>query len=196
MPWSERTPMHEKTQFIADYLRGVFTVTELCDRRDISRKTGYKWIDWYLHEGPPGLVDRPRSPHEIPHRTPQYVVDALVEVRQRHPSWGAKKLLTILSKRYPSWPLPARSTVYELFKPYGLVQRKTRRRSIGHPGKSQREALAPNDIWCADFKGHFRLGNGQYCYPLTVTDQHSRFLLACHIRGKAVQTQASRPPWR
>jgi putative transposase len=192
MPWSEITPMHEKTQFIADYLRNIYSVSELCARYRISRKTGYKWIDRYLNEGPQGLEDRLRAPHEIAHRTPQVVIDALVELRQRHPTWGAKKLLTILRKRQPTWQLPARATVYELFKPYGLIQRKTKRRSIGHPGPSQREALAPNDIWCADFKGQFKLGNGQYCYPLTVTDQHSRFLLACQALPSTA-TQRSKP---
>lgn len=86
MPWSEITPMHEKTQFIADYLRDIYSVTELCARHRVSRKTGYKWIDRYLKRGPQGLEDRPRSPHEIPHRTPQGVIEALVELRHRHPS--------------------------------------------------------------------------------------------------------------
>ena len=85
MPWSEITPMHQRTQFIADFLRGIATISELCIRYGISRKTGYKWIDRYLHEGPQGLEDRSRSPHEIPHRTPRIVIDALIELRRRHP---------------------------------------------------------------------------------------------------------------
>ncbi len=179
MPWSEITPMHQKTQFIADYLRELYTFTELCDQYGISRKTGYKWIDRFLTEGPPGLKERPRSPKNIPHRTPQKVIDALLELRRKHPTWGAKKLLAKLSQRQPDLHLPARSTVYELLRPYGVIAKRKRRLQVGHPGKSQREAHSPNDIWCADFKGEFKLGNGQYCYPLTVTDQYSRYLLAC-----------------
>ena len=84
-----------------------------------------------------------------------------------------------LQQRRPSWILPARSTVYDLLRPYGVIKKQRRRRPVGHPGKPQRQASAPNDIWCADFKGEFRLGNGEYCYPLTVTDQYSRYLLVC-----------------
>ncbi len=179
MPWSKSTPMDQKTQFIADYLRNTYTITELCQRYGISRKTGYKWIERYIKEGPPGLQDHRRTPKRSPNRTPQKIVDALLDLRTKHPSWGAKKLLAKVGERHPSWNLPARSTVYQLLEPYGVIQKKRRTRKVGHPGKSQRMAHAPNDIWCADFKGHFRLGNGQYCYPLTITDQYSRFLIAC-----------------
>lgn len=179
MPWSETTPMHQKTQFIADHLRGIGSIAELCAHYGISRKTGHKWISRYLTDGPAGLDERSRAPEHRPLRTEQRVVDALIELRQKHPTWGAKKLLTILQQRHPRWGLPARSTVYELLRPTGLIAKKVRRRVVGHPGKPQRIALAPNDIWCADFKGQFRMGNGQYCYPLTVTDQYSRYLLAC-----------------
>lgn len=92
---------------------------------------------------------------------------------------GGKKLLVKLAQRRPTWILPARSTVYELLRPYGVISKQGRRRPVGHPGRSQRQAHEPNDIWCVDFKGEFKLGNGQYCYPLTVTDQFSRYLLAC-----------------
>jgi putative transposase len=171
--------MEQKVQFIADYLRDTYSISELCERYRISRKTGYKWIGRFIEAGPPGLKNRPTSPKSIPHRTDQKVINALLELRQKHPSWGAKKLLIILGKRRPNWELPARSTVYELLRPYGVITKQRRRRPVGHPGKSQRQASAPNDIWCVDFKGEFKLGNGQYCYPLTVTDQYSRYLLAC-----------------
>jgi transposase InsO family protein len=107
------------------------------------------------------------------------VVNALVELRHRHPTWGAKKLLAFLARRHPDWNLPGRSVTCALLKRRGLVLRKTPRRAIGHPGKPSPLILAPNHVWCADFKGQFRMGNGQYCYPLTVTDGHSRFLLGC-----------------
>lgn len=171
--------MDQRTQFISDYLKKLFTFTELCQRYGISRKTGYKWVDRYLADGPAGLDNRSRAPHQIPHRTSQQVIDALLELRIRHPTWGAKKLLVKLAERQPGWQLPARSTVYDLLKPYGVVQPRRRRKFPGHPGKSQRQVLVPNDTWCADFKGQFRLGNSRYCYPLTITDQNSRYLLAC-----------------
>lgn len=104
---------------------------------------------------------------------------AFLEVRRRHPSWGAKKLLTVVHKKQPHWELPNRSTVCDILARHGLVKKQRYRRRIGHPGKPQSAILAPNDLWCADFKGQFKTGNGVYCYPLTVTDGYSRFLLGC-----------------
>ena len=179
MPWSETSPMDQRMQFIADYLRETLTITELCDLYGVSRKTGYKWIDRYLRQGPAGLEERSRKPRESPNATPDAIVQAFLSVRRRHPSWGAKKLLTIVHKRHPRWALPGRSTVCDILLRHGMVPRKKNRRRIGHPGKPTSQILAPNDCWSADFKGHFRLGNGQYCYPLTVTDGFSRYLLGC-----------------
>jgi putative transposase len=180
MPWRHTSPMDQKTQFIADYLRRTLSMTELCTLYGVSRKTGYKWIDRYLTSGPPGLEERSRKPFSSPNQTPQQVVEALIELRQHHPSWGAKKLLSILQKRHPRWPLPARSTVCDIFSRHGLVPKTRHRRHIGHPGKPTSLILAPNDVWSADFKGHFKTGDGLYCYPLTVADGYSRFLLGCH----------------
>lgn len=179
MPWSQTTPMDQKTQFIADYLRQTLSMTELCELYGISRKTGYKLIERYLAHGPQGLEERSRRPHASPHQTAQPIVDALLELRHRHPSWGAKKLLAILEKRHPQWSLPGRSTVCEILSRNGLVRHKRQRRAIGHPGRPTSPILAPNDVWCADFKGQFKTGDGLYCYPLTVTDGYSRFLLGC-----------------
>jgi putative transposase len=179
MPWSETSTMDQKTQFIADYLREVLSVTELCELYGISRKTGYKWIDRYIHNGPAGLEEYSRRPHQTPNQTAPEIIEALLEIRRRHPTWGAKKLLPILHKRHPNWELPGRSTVCAILNRNGLVPKKRRRRHIGHPGKPSSQMLAPNDIWCADFKGHFKTGNGVYCYPLTVTDGYSRYLLCC-----------------
>lgn len=179
MPWSHSKPMDQKTKFIADHLRGACSISELCTNYGISRKTAYKWIDRYLHHGPAGLEDRSRKPYEAPNRTPQHIVDALIEVRGHHPSWGAGKLLAFIEKRHRGWELPARSTACEILKRHGLIPTKRSRRRIGHPGKPTAGMLSPNDCWCADFKGQFKTMDGIYCYPLTVTDGHSRFLLAC-----------------
>lgn len=179
MPWSQTSTMDQKTQFIADYLRHSLSTSELCAHYGISRKTGYKWIDRYLHDGPQGLEDQARTPYSSPHRTPEHIVQALLELRTHHPSWGAKKLLSVLERRHRGWELPARSTSCEILKRHGLVPKSRRRRRVGHPGKPSSAILAPNDVWCADFKGQFKTADGRYCYPLTVTDAHSRFLLGC-----------------
>jgi putative transposase len=179
MPWSRTSPMDQKTQFIADYLRQRQSISELCTNFGISRKTGYKWIDRYLHDGPAGLENRSTKPYTAPNRTLQHIVDALIELRTHHPSWGAGKLLAVIERRHRGWELPARSTACEILKRQGLVPRKRTRRKIGHPGAPVSAILAPNDCWCADFKGQFKTMDGVYCYPLTITDGDSRFLLGC-----------------
>ena len=179
MPWSQTSPMDQRIQFIADYLRESSSVTELCDLYGVSRKTAYKWIDRYLRQGPAGLQEHSRRPQHSPNQTAEDIVEAILQARRRHPSWGGKKLLTLLHKRDPSWELPHRSTVCDILKRHGMVPHKRPRRRIGHPGKPTSSILAPNDLWSADFKGQFKTGNGRYCYPLTVADGFSRYLLGC-----------------
>ncbi len=171
--------MDQRTQFIADYLRELLSVTELCDLYGVSRKTAYKWIDRYLRQGPAGIEERSRRPHSSPNQTPEEIVSAILQARQRHPSWGGKKLLTLLHEGHPQWELPGRSTVCDILSRHGMVPKKRNRRRIGHPGKPSSLILAPNDLWCADYKGQFKTGDGLYCYPLTATDGFSRFLLGC-----------------
>jgi putative transposase len=192
MPWSHTSPMDQKTQFIADYLRDRLSMTELCQLYGVSRKTGYKWVDRYLTHGPQGLEARSRRPSTSPRQTPDYVVAAILEARQRHPSWGAKKLVSILSPRHPRWPWPARSTVCDILSRHGLVPKKRQRRAIGHPGKPASHISAPNTVWSADFKGHFKTGDGHDCYPLTITDGYSRFLLACQALS-STRVQEAKP---
>jgi len=165
--------MDQRTQFIADYLRDMLSVTELCQLYGVSRKTAYKWIDRYLHLGPAGLEERSRRPRHSPNETAPEIVAAFLEARRRHPSWGGKKLLTIVHKRHPRWDLPGRSTVCDILSRHGMVPKSRQRRRIGHPGKPSSLILAPNDVWSADFKGQFKTGDGIYCYPLTVTDGFS-----------------------
>ncbi len=190
MPWSQTSPMDQRTQFIADYLREMLCVTELCDLYGISRKTAYKWIDRYLRHGPAGLEERSRKPQRSPNETPQDIVAAILDARRRHPWWGAKKLLTLLHKGHPRWSLPGRSTVCDILSRNGLVPRKRTRRRIGHPGKPTSAILAPNDGWSADYKGQFRTGDGLYCYPLTVADGYSRFLLGCQALSSTAVDEA------
>ena len=179
MPWKEELPMDQKTQFISEYLRDSLSFTELCQRYHISRKTGYKWINRYQALGPAGLLDRSRRPHSSPDRTPEAVRMAVCEARRHHPSWGAKKLLKLLERKEPHCSWPSRWTVCEILKREGLVRQKTRRRKVGHPGKPTSIATASNEVWCVDFKGEFKTRDGRYCYPLTVTDSYSRYLIGC-----------------
>src|SRR6266403_4578472 len=190
MPWSETTPMDQKTQFIADYLRQRLSITELCELYGISRKTGYKVIDRYLRLGPQGLEELSRRPASCPNRTPEHIEQAIVAVRQRHPSWGAKKLLSVLHKSHRRWSFPTRSTVCDILSRHGLVPKQRRRRHIGHPGKPISQILAPNDVWSADFKGQFKTGDGRYCYPLTVADGFSRYLLGCQALTSTAVAEA------
>lgn len=179
MPWKDELPMDQKTQFISEYLRDSLPFSELCLRYHISRKTGYKWINRYEVDGPAGLVDRSRRPHSSPDRTPDSLRRAIIDARRRHPSWGAKKLLKLLQRKDPQQPWPSRWTVCEILKLEGLVRQKTRRRKVGHPGKPTSIVRAPNELWCVDFKGQFKTRDGRYCYPLTVTDRYSRYLIGC-----------------
>ncbi|MGH7194182.1 MAG: integrase core domain-containing protein, partial [Candidatus Saccharimonadales bacterium] len=164
---------------MSDYLQHELAMSELCQLYSISRKTGYKWIDRYLRLGPAGLEDLSRKPRHAPNETRADIVEALIETRRRHPSWGARKLNALLHKRNPRWELPHKSTVNDILHRHGMIPKKRVRRRIGHPGKPTTQILAPNDTWCADFKGQFRTGDGIYCYPLTVTDGFSRYLLGC-----------------
>jgi len=187
MPWSQTMPMDQRVQFIADYLRDSLSMSELCHLYNVSRKTGYKWVQRYLRRGPIGLEEISRKPRVSPNQTPDALVAAILEARRHHPSWGAKKLLKILRKKHPRWHWPHRGTVCEILSRHGLVPKKRHRRVIGHPGKPTTQILAPNDVWSADFKGQFKTHNGQYCYPLTVSDGYSRFLLGCQaLRSTSV----------
>jgi putative transposase len=179
MPWKDSSPMDQKTQFIADYLRPSLSVTELCELYGVSRTTAYKWITRYHAGGPAGLEDRPRRPHACPHETPPDLVAAILDARRHHPTWGAKKLVKLLARRDPDRPRPSRTTVCDILSRHGLITKPRRRRKPGHPGQPTSLIAAPNDLWCADFKGQFKTRDGRYCYPLTVTDSFSRYLVGC-----------------
>ncbi len=180
MPWLETSPMDQRARFIRDYRLGLYTMAELCARYGISRKTGYKWLARFDEAGRPGLQDRSRAPHHCPHRIPDEVAEVICDARRQHPSWGPEKLLAWLAPRRPDLTLPAVSTAGDLLARRGLVPKRRRRRHYDHPGVVPISTSAPNDLWTADFKGHFRTRDGVYCYPLTVADQHTRYLLACH----------------
>ena len=192
MPWSEFSRMDQRTAFIAEYIEDNVSITDLCEFYNISRKTGYKWIDRYEREGAGGLEERKQRPKSCPHQTGEWIVKALVQVRMHHPNWGAKKILKHVSKKHSDWDLPAISTVSDILRRKGLVRVARRRRKIGHPGRPSTIAREPNDLWCADFKGQFKTMDGVYCYPLTVTDRYSRYVLECRglLSTNCAQTKA------
>lgn len=179
MPWRERSPMDERVHFISEYQRGIWSMTELCDRVGVSRKTGYKWLARYERDGAAGLAERSSRPHTSPQATPSKLVDAIIAVRKRHPTWGGKKILPVLRARHPGWAWPSVSTANDVLKRHHLVPKRRRRRAVAHPGYHPQAVLAPNDVWSVDFKGQFRLRDGLLCYPLTICDAFSRYLLLC-----------------
>jgi transposase InsO family protein len=172
--------MDQRMQFIREYESGLFTMIELVEHYGISRPTAYKWVARYHADGVVGLLNRSRRPHHSPQTTDSALVDALVQLRHRHPRWGAKKLLAIAARQQPDAAWPARSTVCSLLKARGLIPSRPRRAAPAHGAPSP---LAPvtvaNDLWTTDFKGEFRTGDGRYCYPLTLRDGFSRFVLRC-----------------
>jgi len=179
MPWRECSPMDEKIRFIETFRAGVFNFTELCAFFDISRKTGYKWVQRWKAKDRAGLEDRSHAVHSCPHRLRQDVAAVLLTIRRKHLSWGPAKILRILHGQRPSLPLPARSTAAELFKRHGLVKPRRRRPHPGHPGLGLTPMSHPNSVWTADFKGQFKTLDGEWCYPLTLMDGFSRYCLAC-----------------
>ncbi len=177
MPWKSKTPVNLRTEFMNRVIGGE-AVAELCREYGISRKTGDKFKQRFKRLGEAGLLDRSRAPKVIPHRTPPELVDLIVAERSRHPSWGPKKVKDVLETRL-NRVLPAASTIGDILERAGLVNARIPRRREAPRPTALREAHAPNDVWCIDYKGQFRLGDRSLCYPLTLTDQRSRFILGC-----------------
>lgn len=190
----ETSIREERVRFVRDFSSGQWSMTELCERFGITRPTGYKWVARNHAGGARALDDRSRAPHHSPSRIAD-TVEALLLAARREYGWGAKKLLRVLSRRHPDRAWPARSTVNALLDRHGMLRKNRRRHRWAHPGAAAVHTAAPNQIWPADFKGQFKTGDGQYCYPLTVTDHFSRALLVC--RGlPSVKTTLAQPVFR
>ena len=179
MPWKESCAMDERARFCQQVMKGDLSIAELCRAFGISRVTGYKWIDRYQSGGVAALADQSRARHTQPHAYSQRVCDMVIRARIKHPTWGAKKIRPWLAKRHPHTELPSTTTMETMLRDAGLVRARRRSRrfegSMGDPAGVDR----PNGVWSVDFKGEFRLGDGSYCYPLTVFDNYSRYLLSC-----------------
>src|SRR5213083_1716772 len=178
MPWKASSVMEERLRFVARLLDGE-AMTDVCRDFGVSRKTGYKIFDRYKEHGLEALTDRSRRPVRYANQLPQPIENLIVRLKGEKPHWGARKIRELLVRRLDGdVRIPARSTIHAVLDRHGLVKRGggPRHRARGTPLS---EGAVPNDLWCADFKGEFKLGNGRYCYPLTVTDHASRFLLLC-----------------
>ena len=175
--------MNERIKFIAAYLEEEESFTDLCLQFEISRKTGYKWVERYQNGGVQALVDLSRAPHSHPNKTDEEMIETLLSVRRKHPFWGPKKLIAVVERQHPEWILPAPSTVGDVLRKEGIVRRRKRRRTSSPYAERLSEYANPNDLWCADFKGHFATGE-ERCHPLTITDGYSRYLLMCHAQRR------------
>jgi putative transposase len=169
--------MDERLRFVARLLDGE-KMAVACREFGISRKTGYKIFARYKEFGVRGLEDRSKSSYRHPNKLPFQIEKAILRIKQEHKSWGAPKIRDKLIKEFPIIKPPAVSTIHVVLDRHGLVRRRKRRRYKAK-GTPLSMAPTPNALWCADYKGQFRLGNRKYCYPLTITDQRSRYLLAC-----------------
>lgn len=177
MPWKECQIMDERVRFVARLLEGE-KMAPLCAEFGISRKTGYKLFERYKDSGLEALNDRSRRPYRQANRLPPPLEAAIVRLKREYPGWGAPKIREKLKQRTQAPHLPAISTVHAVLDRHGLVKRR-RRRHHSAAATFLSRPTDPNALWCADYKGEFMLGNRRYCYPLTITDFASRYLLAC-----------------
>jgi transposase InsO family protein len=180
--------MQQRKQFIEEYLQEQCSLAELCRKYGISRKTGYKWVDRFMSGCE--LGDRSRRPHRSPKAVAAWLEDAIVMARKQRPRWGPKKLRAALLRSNPDAELPSVGTFALIFKRNGLVTPRRRRRRTPPSSVPLAHAIGPNAVWCMDFKGDFSVGRTR-CFPLTVMDAYSRFLIACvalpHTRAASVR---------
>lgn len=181
MPWSVVKQMDSKIQFLGEYLKNEKSITELCKKHNISRPTAYKVINRYNQEGINGLDERSKAHINHPSVTPEAVQSFLLEVKGKYPTWGPKKIKQFLKIEYPDKKWPAASTIGDIFKKNGLVIPAKKRPNLVTPyTRPFEECNQPNDVWSADYKGNFYLKNNNgSCYPLTITDNFSRFIIDC-----------------
>jgi putative transposase len=193
MPWKETCAMEEKVQMISDLLKREHNITEIGEHYQVSRKTVYKWLERFHAEGIEALQDGSRAPHRHPNATPPGIVSQLIDTKLRHSKWGPKKVVASLKQKYPETRWPVVSTTQSILKKEGLVNpRKIRRHTPPYTQPFQ-QCTRPNDSWSIDYKGQFRTGDSRLCYPLTITDNYSRYLFIC--RGLQHPRYATTRPW-
>lgn len=179
MTWKETNVMDERVSFIGDWLSGDYSKTSLCTAYGVSRPTGDKWIRRYEQEGLEGLKERSRAPHSHPATVTGVIRDKIIETKLSHQAWGPKKVMDWLRRNYPEELWPVDSTAGEILRRAGLVKRRWPRRRVAPYTQPFGACQTTNAVWSADFKGDFGLKNGPRCYPLTISDNYSRYVLAC-----------------
>src|SRR5262247_4764288 len=189
MPWKECHVMDERLRFVARLLEGE-KMAPLCAEFGISRKTGYKIFDRYKDCGLEALTDRSRRPFRQANRLPAQLEAIIVRLKREYPGWGAPKIREKLRQQSAMSHLPAISTVHAVLDRHGLVKRRRRRRPPTR-GTELSRPTEPNALWCADYKGEFMLGNRRYCYPLTITDFATRYLLSCEALATTQENSPS-----
>lgn len=192
MPWKETCAMDQKMQMIKYWKDNQVTITDLSLLFEVSRKTAYKWIRRYEKEGPMGLEERSRDPLRHPNATKKGMVDKILAAKRRYKRWGPKKIVAWLKDLYQGENWPAASTVSGILKKEGLVRPRVKRHKTPPYSDPFTECNKPNAVWSADFKGQFRTGDGKICYPLTVTDSYSRYLLLCRGLTKPTYKETRR----
>src|SRR6266436_3368414 len=183
MPWKTSSVMEEKLRFVFEHELQERTMTELCDRYEITRQTGYVWLRRYREAGAAGLLEQSRAAHRHGNQMPEEIEQQVLELRQAHMRWGPRKLKRILERDEPGRSWPAASTIGALLQREGLVVPRRKRVRTAPYSAPLAHADGPNRVWCADFKGWFRTADGERIDPLTISDAHSRYLL----RGQAVE---------
>ena len=181
MPWVETCAMEERIKFICDSESSESSIAELCRYYGISRPTAYKWLNRYREEGIDGLKERSRAPQHHANAVAIPTEQMILNVRQQHPHWGARKIRARLEREFPQQRWPAASTIGELLERNGLIVPRPRRRRCTPTAPPLRTGQYPNAVWCADFKGWFCTQDGRRCDPLTLLDQCSRYLLRCQL---------------
>ena len=191
MPWKELCALDLRTEMVNEWLGGEYSITELSEGYSVSRKTIYKWIERYLSQGLVGLSDLSREPQHHPNATPDEKVEAILSMKKHRMGWGPRKVMAKLRSDNPTIKWPADSTAHEILKKHGFVQPRRYRHHTPAYTQPFLACDAPNKVWSADYKGHFRMGDGRLCYPLTISDNHSRYLLGCSglTRPTLEQTQ-------
>ena len=190
MPWDESSVMNERLKMMLEWDEGGLSVSELCRCYGISRRVAYKWRDRYRETGAMGLSDRSRAPLRHPRAMSAVIVEQLLSVRLRYPSWGPKKIRAYLANDDPQTAWPAVSSIGELLRREGLVAPRRRRHRAPPRSAPFAACTEPNAVWCIDLKGWFRTGDGMRCEPLTLADAHSRYLLRCQALARADSAHA------
>lgn len=179
MPWKMEKPMDQKVKMLSEWLEGNCQITELAKKYGISRKTAYKLLRRYSEEGIQGLEEKSRAAHTHPNITEPQIIDRIIEYKVKHTTWGPRKIIDCLERTYPDVNWPAASTAGEWLKKNDLVRNRKRRKHVQLYQDHFIDCTGPNDVWSADYKGQFHMRDQKVCYPLTVTDNYSRYILAC-----------------